>query len=64
LEHKINILYLITSHAFNHVSDDLRRTPETPPSNPRDSIEPRLRTTELDQNDLLHFYAHSRVYVP
>jgi len=26
-------------------SDDLRRTPETAPSNPRGSIEPTLRTT-------------------
>ena len=29
------------------VSDDLRRTPETAPSNPRGSIEPSLRTTVL-----------------
>ena len=28
-------------------SDDLRRTPETAPSNPRVSIEPSLRTTAL-----------------
>jgi len=29
------------------VSDDLRRTPETALLNPRNSIEPGLRTTEL-----------------
>jgi len=31
-----------------HVSDDLRRTSETAPSNHRGSVEPRLRTTALD----------------
>ena len=35
------------NHAFSHGSDDLRRTPDTAPSN-RCSIEPRLRTTALD----------------
>jgi len=35
------------NHAFSHVSDDLRRTPETAPSNLRGSIETRLRTTVL-----------------
>ena len=33
------------------VSDDLRRTPGTAPSNPRGSIEPSLRTTGLDESN-------------
>ena len=32
---------------YTHVSDDRRRTTETAPSNPRGSIEPRLKTTRL-----------------
>jgi len=36
------------NHAFSHVSNDLYRTPETAPSNPRVSIESSLRTTVLD----------------
>jgi len=37
-----------------HVSDGLRRTPETASSNPRGWIEPSLRTTELKLNFRRH----------
>jgi len=37
------VILLWYNHALSHVSDDLRRTPETL----EDSIEPSLRTTVL-----------------
>jgi len=40
-----------------HVSDDLRRTPETAPSNPGGSIEPRSRTTDLGTKKVKVFIA-------
>jgi len=39
------------NYALSDVSDHVCRTPETAPSNPRVSIESRLRTTAIDETD-------------
>ena len=50
------------NHAFSHISDDLCLIPGTAPSNPRDSIKPRIRTTVIELQQTISVCEQSSSY--